>query len=214
MDRTLIINAHPRVECEESLSLQVLEHFISEYQARNPENWIEQIDLYREYIPAIDVNLLNGWGKMESGDHLTEDEERALGRMMGILQQFKQATHYVIAMPLYNFNVPSKLKDYMDNIIIPKETFRYTEHGSEGLLTDGRSIVVIQGSDGIYTENDWYSEVEYSHKYLKSMFAFMGITDYTIIRAQGHAVLDKNDILAQGRSAATEIAKQWSEATT
>ncbi|MEJ9219764.1 NAD(P)H-dependent oxidoreductase [Paenibacillus glucanolyticus] len=210
MERVLVINAHPRVVSADSLSLQVLDHFISQYRAHSPESVLEQIDLYREHVPAIDVNLLNGWEKLETGELLTEDEEKVMGRMAEILQQFKRATKYVIAMPLHNFNVPSRLKDYLDNIIIPQETFRYTESGSEGLLTDRRSVVVIQGSDGIYTENDWYSEVEYSHKYLKSMFEFLGITDYQIIRAQGHAVLDKKDILDTSRLAAAEIAERWS----
>ncbi|MEC0206195.1 NAD(P)H-dependent oxidoreductase [Paenibacillus lautus] len=210
MERVLVINAHPRVRSEKSLSLQVLEHFISKYAAQNPASQIEQIDLYREVVPAIDASLLNGWEKLESGEPLTEGEEKVMGRMAEILQQFKRASKYVIAMPLHNFNIPSKLKDYMDNIIVPKETFRYTESGSEGLLTDGRSVVVIQGSDGIYTENDWYREVEYSHKYLKSMFEFLGITDYEIIRAQGRAMLDVKDILDTSRLAAAEVVERWS----
>lgn len=210
MERVLVINAHPRVRSEKSLSLQVLEHFISKYAAQNPASQIEQIDLYREVVPAIDASLLNGWEKLESGEPLTEGEEKVMGRMAEILQQFKGASKYVIAMPLHNFNIPSKLKDYMDNIVVPKETFRYTESGSEGLLTDGRSVVVIQGSDGIYTENDWYREVEYSHKYLKSMFEFLGITDYEIIRAQGRAMLDLKDILDTSRLAAAEVVERWS----
>lgn len=210
MERVLVINAHPRVRSEKSLSLQVLEHFISKYAAQNPASQIEQIDLYREVVPAIDASLLNGWEKLESGEPLTEGEEKVMGRMAEILQQFKGASKYVIAMPLHNFNIPSKLKDYMDNIVVPKETFRYTESGSEGLLTDGRSVVVIQGSDGIYTENDWYREVEYSHKYLKSMFEFLGITDYEIIRAQGRAMLDVKDILDTSRLAAAEVVERWS----
>ncbi|MGC6588477.1 FMN-dependent NADH-azoreductase [Paenibacillus sp. Dod16] len=210
MERLLVINAHPRIRSEKSLSLQVLEFFVSKYAAQNPASLIEQIDLYREFIPAIDTNLLNGWEKLESGEPLSEDEGKMMGRMAEILQQFKGASKYVIAMTLHNFNIPSKLKDYMDNIIIPKETFRYTESGSEGLLTDGRSVVVIQGSDGIYTENDGYREIEYSHKYLKSMFEFLGITDYEIIRAQGRTTLDVKNILYTSRLAAAEVVDRWS----
>jgi FMN-dependent NADH-azoreductase len=103
--------------------------------------------------------------------------------MSEILRQFKSAKKYVIALPLHNFNVPSKLKDYMDNILIAKETFAYTDKGSVGLMNDGRDVLVIQASDGIYTNQDWYTEVEYSHKFLKAMFNFMGV-DYRIIRAQ------------------------------
>lgn len=77
-------------------------------------------------------------------------------------------------------------------------------------MTDGRRILVIQGSGAVYTNNDWYTEVEYSHKYLKSMFNFLGILDYTIVRAQGTAILDKNEILRKAfievESAAVHLA--------
>ncbi|OOC63546.1 FMN-dependent NADH-azoreductase [Paenibacillus ihbetae] len=209
MERVLVINAHPLVTSDRSLSLRVLNHFINKYRELNPDHEWEQIDLYREEVPAITADLLNGWAKLETGERLTDAEEKLMLRMSEILQQFKWASKYVIAMPLHNFNIPSRLKDYMDNIIIPKETFRYTENGSEGLLTDGRSVVVIQGSDGIYTNGDWYSEVEYSHHYLKSMFAFLGITDYTIIRAQGNAVLDRGEILAEAFQAAESAVMHW-----
>lgn len=76
--------------------------------------------------------------------------------MSKILKQFKSANTYVIVLPLHNFNIPSKLKDYKDNIIA-REIFKYTKKGSVGLLKDGRRILVIKASGGIYTN-------EYSHK--------------------------------------------------
>lgn len=195
MERLLVINAHPKVDADSSVSLQVLRRFLEIYRKLNPEGPIEQIDLYREHIPCIDHVFLSAQEKMRRNERLTEEEQRLASRMSDIVRQFKRAKKYVIAMPLHNFNIPSKLKDYMDNILIPKETFAYTENGSVGLLNDGRGLLVIQASDGVYTNNDWYTEVEYSHKYLKSMFNFMGVQNYQIIRAQGNAFLDRRDIL-------------------
>lgn len=196
MDKLLVINAHPMVEHASSVSLQVLDHFLTSYKKRNPDGPIERIDLYRDYIPAIDRTVLQTWEKIRGGIPLDEEERRVTSRMSEILAQFKEARKYVICMPLHNFNIPSKLKDYMDNILIPQETFKYTKSGSVGLLhRDGRRLLVIQASDGIYTNEDWYTEVEYSHKYLKSMFNFIGIANYQIIRAQGNAVLDRELVL-------------------
>lgn len=214
MEKLLVINAHPKVDDASSVSLQVLQRFLETYKELNPGAPIEQIDLYREVVPCINHVVLNAWVKMSRNEaqlfavkeELTEEEHRLTSRMADILRQFKSAKKYVIAMPLHNFNVPSKLKDYMDNILIAKETFAYTENGSVGLLTDDRSVLVIQASDGIYTNNDWYTEVEYSHKYLKSMFNFIGIEDYEIIRAQGNAILDRSDILAKAFQEADSVA--------
>ncbi|WP_028610769.1 FMN-dependent NADH-azoreductase [Paenibacillus harenae] len=211
MEKLLVINAHPKVDTNSSVSLQVLHQFLETYKKMNPEGPIEQVDLYREHIPCIDRTFLSLQEKRGRDERLTEEEQTLDFRMSEVLQQFKSAKKYVISMPLHNFNVPSKLKDYMDNILIAKETFAYTDKGSVGLLNDGRNVLVIQASDGIYTNNDWYAEVEYSHKYLKAMFNFMGV-DYQIIRAQGNYFLRRDEVLAKAFQEAESAAASFARA--
>ncbi|SEG59745.1 FMN-dependent NADH-azoreductase [Paenibacillus sp. UNC499MF] len=211
MEKLLVINAHPKVDSDSSVSLQVLRHFLETYKKMNSKASIEQIDLYREYIPCIDHTFLSLQEKKGRNERLTEEEQTLNSRMSELLQQFKSTKKYVIAMPLHNFNVPSKLKDYMDNILIAKETFAYTDKGSVGLLNDGRNVLVIQASDGIYTNRDWYAEVEYSHKFLKAMFTFMGV-DYGIIRAQGNYSLSRDEVLAKAFQEAESAAASFTRA--
>lgn len=211
MNKMLIINAHPKVDSTSSFSLNVLHHFLKTYKELNPSETIEQINLYSEEVPAVDQMVLSAWDKLAKGEPITAEEQKVTSRMAEVLQQFKSANKYVIAMPLHNFNIPSKLKDYMDNIMIARETFKYTENGSVGLLKDGRSLIVIQGSGGVYTNNDWYTEVEYSHKYLKSMFNFLGVEDYQIIRVQGTAVLNRDEILEKAYREAEAAASHLSK---
>lgn len=209
MNKLLVINAHPEVDSTSSYSLNVLNYFMKTYKERHSnDEVIEQINLYDDVIPMIDQTVLSAMGKQRSGEDLTSAEQAVTERMNEVLQQFKSANKYVIAYPLHNFNIPSKLKDYMDNIIIARETFKYTENGSVGLLKDGRSMLVIQGSGAIYTNNDWYTEVEYSHKYLKSMFNFLGIEDYDILRVQGTSILDKDEVLQKAYLEADEAASK------
>ncbi|SFS66419.1 FMN-dependent NADH-azoreductase [Paenibacillus sp. BC26] len=211
MNKMLIINAHPKVESASSISSNVLQHFVKTYKELNPSASIEQINLYSEEVPAVDQTVLSAWDKLAKGETITAEEQKVTSRMAEVLQQFKSANKYVIAMPLHNFNISSKLKDYMDNILIPRETFKYTENGSVGLLKDGRSLLVIQGSGAVYTNNDWYTEVEFSHKYLKSMFQFLGVEDYQIIRAQGTAVLNRDEILEKAYKEAEGAATYLSQ---
>ncbi|GJM83070.1 FMN-dependent NADH-azoreductase 1 [Paenibacillus sp. HMSSN-139] len=207
MSKLLIINAHPEANSTSSFSLNVLDYFLKIYKERHSnDEVIEQINLYDDVVPMVDQTVLSAWRKQNNGEALTNEEQERTGHMNKVLQQFKSARKYIIAYPLHNFNIPSKLKDYMDNIMIARETFKYTENGSVGLLKDGRSMVVIQGSGGIYTNNDWYTEVEYSHKYLKSMFQFLGIEDFEILRVQGTDILDKNEILQKAYKEAEEAA--------
>lgn len=214
MEKLLVINAHATVDSVDSVSLEVGKHFIENYLKMNPNESIEQIDLYDEIIPEINSVVMSAWGKFASGGELTDEEKRVTSKMNEILQQFKSAKKYVIIMPLHNFNIPSRLKDYMDNVMIARETFKYTENGGVGLLTDGRSLLVIQGSGGIYTNNDWYTDNEFSHKYLKSMFNFLGVEDYQIIRAQGTSILDKADVLNKAKKEAEEAAARLAKIVT
>ncbi|HDR4735952.1 TPA: NAD(P)H-dependent oxidoreductase [Bacillus cereus] len=209
MNKTLIINAHPKVDDISSVSIKVFNHFLESYTEFIPNNeTIEQINLYDDVVPMIDKTVLSAWEKQGNGQKLTDEEQKVTERMSEILQQFKSANTYVIVLPLHNFNIPSKLKDYMDNIMIARETFKYTETGSVGLLKDGRRMLVIQASGGIYTNDDWYTDVEYSHKYLKAMFNFLGIEDYQIVRAQGTAVLDPNEVLQNAYREVEEAASR------
>jgi FMN-dependent NADH-azoreductase len=209
MNKTLIINAHPKVDDTSSISLQVFNHFLKAYKELiSDSEAIEQINLYSDVVPMVDQTVLSAWEKQRKEEELTFEEQKVTERMSEILQQFKSANTYVIVLPLHNFNIPSKLKDYMDNIMIARETFKYTENGSVGLLKDGRRMLVIQASGGIYTNDDWYTEVEYSHKYLKSMFNFLGIEDYQIIRAQGTALLEPNEVLEKAYKEVEEAASR------
>lgn len=207
MSKLLIINGHPEANSTSSFSLNVLDYFLKIYKEHHSnDEVIEQINLYEDVVPKVDKTVLSAWRKQQNGEELTSEEQEITGQMNKVLQQFKSAHKYIIAYPLHNFNISSKLKDYMDNILIAKETFKYTENGSVGLLKDGRSMVVIQGSGGIYTQSDWYTEVEYSYKYLKSMFQFLGIEDFEILRVQGTDILDKNEILQKAYKEAEEAA--------
>lgn len=209
MNKTLIINAHPKIDDTSSVSLQVLNHFLKAYKELIPEGEvIEQINLYSDVVPMIDKIVLSAWEKQQKEQELTSQEKKVTKRMAEILQQFKSSNTYIIVLPLHNFNIPSKLKDYMDNIMIARETFKYTENGSVGLLKDGRRMLVIQASGSIYTNNDWYTEVDYANKYLKSMFNFLGIEDYQIVRAQGTALLDPNEVLQQAYKEVEEAASR------
>ena len=193
MEKTLIINAHPKIDDVASFSISAMNEFIKNYKDLIPTDHIlEQINLYQDDIPIIDSTVLSAWDKKSKEEKegkeafFTEEEKRIMGRMDQIVKQFKSAGTYIVVMPLHNFNIPSKLKDYMDNILIARETFAYTKNGSVGLLKkDGRRALLIQGSGGVYTNNDWYTEVEFSYKYLQSMFQFIGVEDFEIVRAQG-----------------------------
>jgi FMN-dependent NADH-azoreductase len=57
----------------------------------------------------------------------------------------------VIGMPMYNFNIPSTLKAWIDHIARARITFRYTASGPEGLV-QGKKVYLAASSGGIYSQ--------------------------------------------------------------
>lgn len=64
MSKMLVINAHPRVESQQSISLLVLNRFLSAYKQLNPTETIEQINLYDEQIPIVNLTALSASDKL------------------------------------------------------------------------------------------------------------------------------------------------------
>lgn len=61
MSKLLVIKAHPLTK-EESRSICALETFLNSYKSQNPNDEIELLDVYTDFIPEIDEELLSSWG--------------------------------------------------------------------------------------------------------------------------------------------------------
>ena len=104
-----------------------------------------------------------------------------------VLREFLDADIVVVGAPMYNFGVPSVLKAWIDRISIAGVTFRYTEHGPEG-LAGGKRVVIASTRGGLYAEGSPGSALDFQETYLRTVFAFLGVTDVEVVRAEGLAL--------------------------
>ena len=135
---------------------------------------LDQLVAQNPGVPIITRDLA-----AEPLDHLT----LAAFADTEVLDEFLAADTIVIGAPMYNFGVPSQLKAWIDRIAIAGKTFRYTDHGPEGLAGDKRVIVAISRG-GFYDANNAFEHVE---TYLKGVFGFIGVTP-EFVHADGIAV--------------------------
>lgn len=211
MSKVLYITANPK-SVGDSFSLSMGEAFIETYKKANPQDQVTVIDLYKTEVPLIDEDVLSAWGKFGQGlafEALTSAEQGKIAAMNGILEQFVEADKYVFVTPLWNFTVPPKMKAYLDNICIAGRTFKYTENGPVGLLTD-KKAVHIQARGGIYSSGP-AAEVEMGDKYINTILGFIGITDKESVIAEGaSATPDKaEEIKTAAIAKAKEVAARF-----
>ncbi|MCX4191468.1 FMN-dependent NADH-azoreductase [Methylophaga sp. OBS1] len=121
-------------------------------------------------------------------------QEAALAESDRLINELKQASHIVIAAPIYNFSVPAVVKAWIDQVARARVTFRYTENGPEGLLKGKKAYLVI-ASGGVPLG----SEVDYASSYLRHVMGFLGIDDVTLVNANdlNRAANDHGDIQQQ-----------------
>ena len=58
-----------------------------------------------------------------------------------VIEAFKSADKYVFSVPMWNFGIPWRLKQYIDILVQPGSTFRYDEEGYRGLVTGKRAFL-------------------------------------------------------------------------
>lgn len=206
MAKVLYITAHP-LTAEQSFSLATGEVFLNEYQTHHPEDTVEHIDLFKEEIPYIDADVFSGWGKLGQGEafeNLTEAEQHKVGRLAELNEQFIQADKYVFVTPLWNLGFPPVVKAYLDATAVAGKSFKYTEAGPVGLLTD-KKAVHIQARGGVYSEGP-AADLEMGDRYIRQMMGFFGVPSYETLSIEGHnAEPEKADAI---KKEATEKAKE------
>lgn len=108
----------------------------------------------------------------------SDQQKAALAVSDRLIDELKQATHIVVAAPIYNFSVPAVLKAWIDQVARARVTFRYTENGPEGLLK-GKKAYLVVASGGVPLGSD----VDYASTYLRHVMGFLGIDDVTLVNA-------------------------------
>ncbi|MFG1211523.1 FMN-dependent NADH-azoreductase [Xanthobacter flavus] len=114
----------------------------------------------------------------------------------------------VIGAPMYNFSVPSQLKAWIDRVCVAGRTFRYTANGPESLLPQGKKVIIASTRGGIYTGDSPAAGLEHHESYLRGVLGFIGLTDVTVIRAEGLNLGDepKADAIAQAKAQIAALA--------
>ncbi len=102
------------------------------------------------------------------------------------LEELFAADIIVIGAPMYNFSIPSQLKAWIDRVVVAGKTFRYGANGAEGLLKN-KKVFIASSRGNVYAPGSPAAALEHHESYLTGVLSFIGLTDVTIVRAEGLA---------------------------
>lgn len=180
MSTVLVINAHP-LSSSESKTEKVLEVFLNAYKQKHSDDELIMVNLFEKGVPEVDAELLHAWNVLNSGgdfNKLSASQQKKVAAFNDSTAQFLSADKVIIANPLWNLNIPTRLKAWFDTISVAGKTFHYTASGPEP-LTSGKKALHIQSAGGTYNNQDFASQ------YVKAMLNFVGVADVAKISIEG-----------------------------
>lgn len=166
-----------------SRTFRMSDHFIQKYTELHPQDEVVTLDLYKEnisFLPVGQLDEIHCNGKDADRNH----------PILKYAFQFAEADKYVIAAPFWNLSFPAILKAYIDYVSINGITFKYTDKGAVGML-EGKKAVHFVARGGAY-DVEPFSNFEMGDRYLRTIFGFFGVRDFTTIAANGLDIIGNN----------------------
>lgn len=172
MAHVLHIQASPRGR--ESFSIRTAEAFLAAYAESHPDDTTETLDLVK--APPLPFRADEAGAKMQllAGQAPTDRRAEAWKKVVRTIEHFKRADKIVLSSPMWNFGVPYSLKHYIDVLVQPCETFRYTADGRVEGLVKGRPAMLILARGGRYGPGSGGEAMDYQLPYLKAILGFIG----------------------------------------
>jgi len=166
---------------EQSVTRALSADIVARLNAKNSDADVVYRDLIADPIAHLDATIILAGGKDKEARN--EHEQRQVELTETLLDELFTADVLVIAVPMYNFTIPSQLKAWFDRVLQAGRTFKYTDSGAQGLVT-GKTVYLASSRGGVYSEGP-AAAIEHQESYVTAALNFIGITDIQVIRAEG-----------------------------
>ena len=200
MSKVIYIKANAKPEGV-SRTFKVSDSFVESYKESHPNDEVIVLDLYKENIDFLKPEDL--------AFHAVDPGEGKNHPVLKYAYQFLEADKIIISAPFWNLSFPAILKAYIDYIAVSGITFKYTAEGPVGLC-DGKKIIHFVTRGGAYSQEP-LSAFELGDKYLRTIFGFLGIQDFTTFAVESLDVssTDVDKVIADAIKEANEKAKAF-----
>ena len=209
MAKLLYIQASPRRN--RSKSTHVATEFLKSYWHHHPDDKIRTVNVFHNELPAFDGLAVQAKYTILHGKEHTAEERDAWDAVEKTIADFKDADKYLLSLPMWNFSIPYRLKQYIDILVQPGYTFTADENGYEGLIKD-KPLVVVYSRGGAYPAGSETEAFDLQKKYIEQIFGFMGFENIQSIMVEPTLQGQPEDIEKMVQSSiekAKEIAKEF-----
>lgn len=171
MAKVLYIQASPRKE--RSKSTQVAKAFLESYQQSHSNDTVETFNIFEQNLPSFDGLKVQAKYTILHGKEHTQEECQAWDAVEKVINHFIDADKYVFSIPMWNFSIPYRLKQYIDLLVQPGYTFKVGENGYEGLIKN-KPALVVYARGSAYPVGSETEAFDMQTKYMQLALGFIG----------------------------------------
>ena len=162
---------------EQSRSRKLSARYVERWRAANPDGTVTYRDLSVSAPPPVDAAAHTSL--MTPPEELSPEQQAAKAVTDEIVGEVVAADTIVLAMGLYNFNVPSTVKLWFDRIVVPGVTI-----GEAGGMLGDKRLVLVLAAGGGYGEGTPRFGWDHREPWLRHSFGLLGLTDIVTISAE------------------------------
>jgi FMN-dependent NADH-azoreductase len=176
MKELLYIEASPRKA--RSASIEVAGAFIDEVARVHPGCHVTTLNPWTMELPELSQDMLDAKYAGINGVPLTAAQQTAWDEVRRIAAPFHAADHIVLAMPLWNFGIPYKLKHLIDVVSHKDVLFRFDAAGLSGMLqTRMATVVCARGLDYPLGADGSAHALDFQLPYVETWLRFIGVRE-------------------------------------
>ena len=172
MKKINYIEGSPRKD--RSHSMKIAREYLDKVKENDGGIEIKSIDPWSLDLPEFNGDMMNAKYAVIGGVDPSENEKNAWGKVTKIFDEFADADHYLFSVPMWNFNIPYKLKHYIDIVTQPGLSWSYNpDDGYKGLMS-GRTATVIYASGDGYSDGTGFESYDLLKPYVELWLTFLG----------------------------------------
>ncbi|WP_299182928.1 NAD(P)H-dependent oxidoreductase [uncultured Neptuniibacter sp.] len=175
MSKILVIDSSSRGVG--SVSRAMTQQFIKAFSEGSEDSCIVYRDLVKSSLPHLSADAIEGFFSPEPSLRA----KRATVVSDQLIAELMEADLVCLGMPVYNFNVPSAMKAYIDQVVRIGRTFQKVGDGNLEGLCRGKRMLVLYSMGGIYQG----SEMDFVRPYMKVIADFMGFESCDFVAIEG-----------------------------
>ena len=189
MSTILVITASPRGE--RSVSRALTTAFADLWAEHHPQDTILLRDIGHHPVPHV----TEPWvvGAFAPAEAQNAESKAAISVSDQLVEEFLAADRYVFGVPMYNLNIPSTFKAYIDQIVRAGKDLRGRPQRLRRAWSRRKRRFSSPAAAAAYPPGTPMAAYNFQEPYLRAIFGFIGVTELQFVAA---------DSMNQGEDAA------------